>query len=145
MASLRNVEDDELDPEYDNKQLANVSADEPTADTPQDKDEEHRRIRRVKNAKRAQRRCNVQNRARDLMYQRDLNNAFATVADQEYRAQAALLAQQLPPNPQIQRLQYLTQSALVQLDGQHPVFSTQNPPSTSEHHGETALISRTPG
>jgi hypothetical protein len=44
MASLRNIEDDELDPEYDNKQLADVSADEPTADAPQDEDEEHQRI-----------------------------------------------------------------------------------------------------
>jgi hypothetical protein len=47
------------------------------------------------------------------MYQRDVNNAFAAVEDQEYHtligiiAEVALLAQQLPPNPQIQRLQYL--------------------------------------
>jgi hypothetical protein len=34
MASLRNAEDDELDPQYDNEQLADVSADEPTADAP---------------------------------------------------------------------------------------------------------------
>jgi hypothetical protein len=33
-ASLRNAEDDELDPKYDNEQLADVSADEPTADAP---------------------------------------------------------------------------------------------------------------
>jgi hypothetical protein len=59
MASLRNAKDDELDPEYDNEQLVDVSTDEPTADAPQDEDEEHRRIRRVKNAKRAQRRCNA--------------------------------------------------------------------------------------
>jgi hypothetical protein len=32
----------------------------------------------------------------------------------------------------------------VQLDGQHPVLFTQNLPSRSERHGETALISRTP-
>jgi hypothetical protein len=37
MASLCNTEDDELGPEYDNEQLADVSADEPIADTPQDK------------------------------------------------------------------------------------------------------------
>jgi hypothetical protein len=47
MASLRNVEDDELDPQYNNEQLTDVSADELTADAPQDEDEEHRRIRRV--------------------------------------------------------------------------------------------------
>jgi hypothetical protein len=34
MASLRNTEDDELDHEYDNEQLANVSADKPTANAP---------------------------------------------------------------------------------------------------------------
>jgi hypothetical protein len=85
------------------------------------------------------------------MYQRNLNNAFAIVVDREYRtpigaiAEAALLAQQPSPNPQIQRLQYLTQHALVQLDGQHPVSSTRNLPSRFEHHGETALISRTLG
>jgi hypothetical protein len=65
MASLHNTEDDKLEPQYDNEQLADVSADEPTADAPQDEDEEHRRIRRVKNAKRAQHRRNAQNRARE--------------------------------------------------------------------------------
>jgi hypothetical protein len=59
MASLRNEEDDELDPEYDNEKLTDVSADEPTTDAPQDKDEEHRRIRRVKITKCAQHRRNV--------------------------------------------------------------------------------------
>jgi hypothetical protein len=34
MASLRDVEDDELGPEYDNEQLVDISADEPTADAP---------------------------------------------------------------------------------------------------------------
>jgi hypothetical protein len=104
-------------------------------------------IRRVKNAKRAQRRRNAQNHARET---RDLNNAFAAVADREYRmpigtiAEPALLAQQLPPNPQIQRLQYLTQRPLVQLEGQHPVSPTRNLPSRSERHVDTALVSRTP-
>jgi hypothetical protein len=127
MASLRNAEDDELDLQYDNEQLVDVSANEPTADTPQDENEEHRRIRQVKNTMRAQRRRHAKNRAREP---RDLNNAFAAVADHEYRkligaiAEVALLAQQLPPNPQIQRLQYLTQCALVQLDMQHPVSCT---------------------
>jgi hypothetical protein len=32
MASLHNAEEDELDPRYDNEQLADVSADKPTAD-----------------------------------------------------------------------------------------------------------------
>jgi hypothetical protein len=43
-------------------------------------------------------------------------------ADWRHR-RSSPLSQQLPPNPQIQRLQYLTQRALVQLDGQHPVSS----------------------
>jgi hypothetical protein len=85
------------------------------------------------------------------MYQRNLNNAFAATADREYRTpigtivEAALLAQQLPPNPHIQRLQYLTQCALVQLDGQHPMSSTRNMLSRSERHGDSTQISRTPG
>jgi hypothetical protein len=46
MASLCNTEEDELGTQYDNEQHADVSADEPIADAPQDEDEEHRRIRR---------------------------------------------------------------------------------------------------
>jgi hypothetical protein len=46
-------------PQYDNEQLTDVSANEPTADAPQDDDEEHQRIRRAKNAKRAQRKHNA--------------------------------------------------------------------------------------
>jgi hypothetical protein len=71
--------------------------------------------------------------------------------DREYHTpigtitEAALLAQQFPLNPQIQRLQYLTQRALVQLDGQHPVSPTRNQPSRSKHHGDTALVSHTLG
>jgi hypothetical protein len=34
MASVRNTDDDELGPEYDDEQLADVSADEPMADAP---------------------------------------------------------------------------------------------------------------
>jgi hypothetical protein len=102
MASLRNKEDDQLDPEYDNEQLADISADEPTADAPQDEDEKLQRVWWVKNAKRAQCRRNAQSHAREP---RDLNNAFVAVADREYRmpigtiAEAAFLPQQLPPNP----------------------------------------------
>jgi hypothetical protein len=151
ISSLRSSDDNELGPEYDDEQLADVSADEPTADAPQDENEEHRRIQRLKNSKRAQRRWNVKNHTRNPMYQRNVNNAFAAATDREYRtviganAEVALLAQQLPPNPHIQKLQYLTQRALVQLDGQHPVSFTRNLSSRSERHGDTAVISRTPG
>jgi hypothetical protein len=41
MAYLYNAEEDELEPQYDNEQLANVSAKEPTVGAPQDEDEEH--------------------------------------------------------------------------------------------------------
>jgi hypothetical protein len=90
----------------------------------------------------------MENHARNPMHQRNLNNAFAAAVDREYRApisaiaEAALLAQQLPPNPQIQ---YLTQCVLVQLDGQHPVSSTWNMLSRSKRHGDFVQISRAPG
>jgi hypothetical protein len=148
MASLHKMEEHELGTQYDTEQLTNISADEPTADAPQDEDEEHRRIWQAKNAKCAKRRRNMQNRASEP---RDLNNAFAAVVDHEYRTpnsaitEVALLAQQLPSNPQIQRLQYLTQRVLVQLDGQHPVSFTRKQLSRFEHHGDTTLVSRTPG
>jgi hypothetical protein len=50
MASLHNADDDELGPEYDAELLADVSADERTADTPQDENEEYRRIWQLRNA-----------------------------------------------------------------------------------------------
>jgi hypothetical protein len=120
------------------------------ADVPLDEIEEHRRIRRLKNAKRTQCRQNKKNHARNPMHRRNLNNAFAAAADREYRtqigtiAEVVLQAQQLPPNPQIQRLQYLTQRALMQLDGQYPVSSTRNMLSRSGRHGDTTQISHTP-
>jgi hypothetical protein len=44
MASLRNAEeDDEPGPEYDDKLLADVSADERTTGAPQDENKEHKR------------------------------------------------------------------------------------------------------
>jgi hypothetical protein len=108
------MEDDELGLEYENEQLTDISTNEPTADALQDENKEHQRIWWVKNAKCTQHRWNAENLAHDPMYQRDLNNAFAAVVDREYRmpigaiTEAALLAQQLPPNSQIQWLQYLT-------------------------------------
>jgi hypothetical protein len=104
MASRCNTEDDEPGPEYDVELLVDVSADERTADAPQDENEEHRRIRRFKNAKRTKRRRNTKNHARNPLYRRNLNNSFTAAEDQEYRtpisaiAEAALLVQQLPPN-----------------------------------------------
>jgi hypothetical protein len=59
MVSLCNAEEDEHETQYDNEKLTNISADEPIADAPQDEDEEHRRVRRAKNAKRAQHRRNA--------------------------------------------------------------------------------------
>jgi hypothetical protein len=81
MASLRNPDDDELGPEYNDEVLADVSIDEPMADAPKHENEEHRRIWQLKNTKRAQRRRNAKNHARNPMYQRNLNNAFTVAAD----------------------------------------------------------------
>jgi hypothetical protein len=44
VASLRNADDDESGPEYDDELLADMSADKRTTDAPQDENEEHRRI-----------------------------------------------------------------------------------------------------
>jgi hypothetical protein len=65
LASLRNTYDDEPGPEYDDELLVHVSADKPTVDVPQNENKEHRRIQQLKNAKRAQRRRNMENHARN--------------------------------------------------------------------------------
>jgi hypothetical protein len=83
------MEDDELDQQHDNEQLVDVSSDEPTANAPQDEDEEHRSIRRVKNTKCAQRRRNAQNHVREP---RDLNDTFAAIADREYHTPIGAIA-----------------------------------------------------
>jgi hypothetical protein len=105
MASLRNTEDDEPGLEYDAELLADVSGNEHTTDAPQNENEEHKRIRQLKNAKCAKCRWNAENCTRNLLYRRNLNSAFGTAEDRQYRtlisaiAEAALLVQQLPPNP----------------------------------------------
>jgi hypothetical protein len=82
MASLReHDDDDEPGREYDDEVLVDISADERTADAPQDKGEEHRRIRRIKNAKHAKRRRNAEARARNPPHCRNLNSAFTVVDD----------------------------------------------------------------
>jgi hypothetical protein len=55
MASIYDHADDKEEPrrEYDDELLTQISTDEHTADAPQDKDEESRRIRWLKNTKRA--------------------------------------------------------------------------------------------
>jgi hypothetical protein len=64
MAALHeHGDDDEQGREYDDKLLVDVSTDERTTDAPQDEGEEHRRIRKIRNAKRAKRRCNAKARA----------------------------------------------------------------------------------
>jgi hypothetical protein len=90
MASLHNAEDDEPGPEYDAELLADVSANERTANAPQDKNEEYKRIRRLKNAKRAKRRRNVESRAHNL--QRTFNSVFAAAEDREYRTPIGAIA-----------------------------------------------------
>jgi hypothetical protein len=141
MASLCNEEDDEPGLEYDAELLTDISTNERTTDAPQDENEEHKRIWWLRNPKH---KWNIENRAHNLRYDRNLNNALAAAEDQEYCtsigaiAEAALLAQHLLPNPQVQRLQYLTQRTLVQLDEQNPMSSTRNTLSRSERHGDSA-------
>jgi signal transduction histidine kinase len=107
MVSLCNADDDEPGLEYDAELLADVATEERMADAPQGENEKYRRIRRLKNTQRAKRRQNAKNHARNPLYQRNLNNTFIAIEDQEYRtpinaiAEGALLAQQLPPDPQI--------------------------------------------
>jgi hypothetical protein len=73
-------------------------------DASQDENKEHRRIQWLKNTKRAKRRQNAKNCARNPLYHRNLNNALAAAEDREYRtpinaiAKVALIVQQLPPN-----------------------------------------------
>jgi hypothetical protein len=77
MASPRNAgEDDELGPDFDVELLVDISGDERTMDAPQDKDEEHRRIRRLRKAKHAKRRQNMEIHARNPPQCMNLNNAF---------------------------------------------------------------------
>jgi hypothetical protein len=112
-------------------------------DAPQDEDEEHRRIRRIKNAKRAKRRWNVEARARNPPHRRNLNDAFATA---ENIAEAALLIQWLPQNPETERLLQLTQRAIVQLDQRDPMPSLQRTRSRSgRHESSIPQVSRTLG
>jgi hypothetical protein len=152
IGSLCNTDDDEPGPKYDAELLAKVSANERTAHAPLGENEEYKRIRWLKNTKCAKHRRNMENCALNPLNKRNLNNAYAAAEDREYRtligatAEAALLAEQLPSNSQIQRLQYLTQRALVQLDGQNPMFSNRNVLSRSECHGdsESTQVSRLP-
>jgi hypothetical protein len=46
----------------------------------------------LKNAKRAQRRLNTENRARNPIHQRNLNNAFVAAADWDYRTPIGAIA-----------------------------------------------------
>jgi hypothetical protein len=64
--------------EYDDELLADVFTDGRTEDAPQGEDEEHRRIRRLKNAKC---RRNTEACARNPSHHRNLNGAFAVADD----------------------------------------------------------------
>jgi hypothetical protein len=153
MASLHEHGDDnEPVREYNDELLADVSTDEHTADAPQDEDEQHRRIQRIKNAKRAKCRRNTEARVRNPPPRRNLNGAFATADDHRYNTpirnitEAALLIQQLTQNPEIERFLHLTQRAIVQLDQRDPISSLQHSRSRSENHASSIpQASRTPG
>jgi hypothetical protein len=103
MASLHvHGDDDEPGREYDDKLLMDVSANERTVDAPQDEDEEHSRIQRIKNTKRAKCRRNVEARTRNPPHRRNLNGAFTAADDRQYNTpignivEAAFLIQRLP-------------------------------------------------
>jgi hypothetical protein len=98
MASIRDHGDnDEPGREYNDKLLADMSADECTADASQDEDEKRRGIRKAKNTKRAKCRRNAQARARNPPHHRNLDDAFAAFDNREYNtpfgniAKAAML------------------------------------------------------
>jgi hypothetical protein len=74
-------DDDELEREYDDEQLADVSADEPVADDPQDEDEEHRRFRRIKNAKCTKHSQTTEALPQNPPHRRNLNGAFSVADD----------------------------------------------------------------
>jgi chromatin segregation and condensation protein Rec8/ScpA/Scc1 (kleisin family) len=103
MASIRDHEDDdEPGNQYVNELLADITADENMANTPQDKDKERRR---AKNAMRAKCRRKAEARARRHP-QRNLNDAFTAATDCKYATpignitEAAILLQRLPQNPE---------------------------------------------
>jgi hypothetical protein len=123
MPSLcKHDDDDEPGREYDDELLVDVFANVRMADTPQDKDEEHRRIWRIKNAKRAKRRRNAEAHARNPPHRKNLDGAFVAADDRQYNTpignitEAALLIPRLPQDPEIGRLLQLTQSAMPSLE-----------------------------
>lgn len=142
MTSLRNDDNDELGIGFNNKVLKNISADENTANAPQDEDAKHRRIQRLKNTNRAKHRQNAQAHAKNPPLKRNLNAMFAGVGDNEYVtpigniAQAAMLLQQLPQNLETQRILRLTRWAIIQLDR----LLVQHKSSRSERHGSTIPV-----
>jgi hypothetical protein len=94
MASLRERDDDdEPEREYDDELLADISADERTTDTPQDEDKEHRRIRRIKNAKRAKCRWNAEAHAQNPPHRRNLDVAFTAADDRQYNTPIGNIAE----------------------------------------------------
>jgi hypothetical protein len=122
------------------------------ADAPQDKDEEHRRIWRIKNAKCAKHRWNAEARAWNPPYHRNLYGAFAAADDHKYNTpignitKAALLIQRLPQNPETERLLQMTQRTIVQLDQRDPMPTLQRTRSRSEcHESSIPQVSRTLG
>jgi hypothetical protein len=121
--------------EYDDELLADISTNERTVDAPQDEDEEHKRIQRIKNAKRAKCRRDMEARAWNPPHRRNLNGAFATADDRQLNTsirnitEAALLIQRLPQN-----WKHLMQRAIVQMDQRDPMPSLQRSHLRSERH-----------
>jgi hypothetical protein len=94
MASIRDHGDnDEPGREYNDKLLANISADERTADAPQDEDDERRGMQKAKNTKRAKCTRNAEARARNSPHRRNLHDAFTAFDDREYNTPIGNIAQ----------------------------------------------------
>jgi len=79
MASIRDIDNDEPGADYENELLDEISADEGMVQAPADEDKEQRRICKLKNARRANRRRNTQARTHNI--NRSLNGKFAVVRD----------------------------------------------------------------
>ena len=79
MASIRDIDNDEPGAEYENELLDEISADEGMVQAPADEEKVQRRICKLKNARRANRRRNTQARTRNI--NRSLDGKFAVVRD----------------------------------------------------------------
>ncbi|RLN42287.1 hypothetical protein C2845_PM01G44920 [Panicum miliaceum] len=102
MASVHDLGDNVPDIKFDNEPEDEISANQDTASAPQNETEEQRRIRKWKNARRAKRRRNAEERACNPQWRRNLRGEFEAATDEELFTpmgniyEASLLLQQIP-------------------------------------------------